>query len=158
MTIVEMTKAAATLYERVCNEEIDEQTKCDTLEGMGLEEKLKAYACIIRQLELDVDSFKEEEERLHKRRKTIEGKIQWMEKRVLDYMQASGESAKKVGSFRIRVTSGKAAQIVNEELLNRAYFIPQPPKLDKAAVREDLLAGKEVPGAVLSESQGVTIR
>ena len=156
-SMYELTNAAEQLY-TLLTDGADEQAIHDTLEAMGASEKLESYAKIIRQFEIDVQNYKDEKNRFAEKQRLAENNIQRMKEAVKGFMQASGQAKAKAGVFDIRLTSGKSCQIVNEELLDPSYFIPQPPKLDKAAVRQALLAGEEVPGATLVQSQGVSIK
>lgn len=157
-SIFELTVKGARLYEMLLDDEIDEQTVNNTLEAMGADEKLEEYAKIIRQLELDDESCETEMERLTDKRFQIKNAADRMKNAVIAFMQATGKSKTQVGTFEIKLTTGKPCEIVNDELLDEKYFKPQPPKIDKAAIRAALLAGDEVPGAVLTTSTGVRIK
>ncbi len=156
-SLYELTSAAEQLY-TLLTDGADEQAIHDTLEAMGASEKLESYAKIIRQLEADINDYKDEKEFLSKKQRRAEKNVLRMKEAIKDFMQVSGWSKTKAGVFNIRLTVGESAQIVNEELLDPSYFIPQPPKLDKVAVRAALLAGEKMSGAVLVQSQGVCIK
>jgi hypothetical protein len=51
----------------------------------------------------------------------------------------------------------KVADDIDEALVPSAYFEPQPPKLNKAKVLQDLKEGRDVPGARLTNG-GITIQ
>lgn len=156
--LYEMTEAAAQLYEMLLNDEIDEQTLNDTIEAMGAGEKLESYSKIIRQLENDSAGYKAEKDRMAAKQRAAEKAIDRMKNSIICFMKASGQKKAKAGVFELALSVSKSAQIVNDELLDKQYFIPQPPKVDKAAIRAALLAGDEVPGAVLMTSTGVRIK
>lgn len=157
-SIFELTVKGARLYEMLLDDEIDQQTVNNTLEAMGADEELEEYAKIIRQLELDNESCQAEKKRLTDKQRQIENAAGRVERSIIAFMQAVGKNKTQAGTFEIKLTTGKPCEIVNEELLDEKYFKPQPPKIDKAAIRAALLAGEEVPGAVLTTSTGVRIR
>lgn len=157
-TLYEMTTAAEQLYEMLQNEDIDEQTLTDTIEAMGAEEKLESYVKIIRQLENDSAGYKVEKDRMAAKQKFTEKAIDRMTGSVIQFMTASGQKKAKAGVFDLALSVSRSAQIVNDELLDKQYLIPQDPKVDKAAIRKALLAGETVDGAVLVENTGVRIR
>lgn len=75
----------ATLYELtgqyldIYNLEIDDETKLDTIESLGLDEEIEAkaenYAKLIRNLEADKKVYKDEEEHFKKKKKALIRKL-----------------------------------------------------------------------------------
>lgn len=157
-TLYEMTTDAARLYEMLLNEEIDEQTLNDTIEAMGAEEKLESYVKIIRQLEHDSAGYKFEKDEMAKKQKRADKAIDRMKGSVIQFMNAIGQKKARAGMFDLTLSVSKSAQIVNDELVDKQYLVPQQPKINKDAIRKDLLAGKTIEGAVLVENTGVRIR
>lgn len=66
-------------YLDIYNMDIDEETKLDTIEALGLDEEIEAkaenYAMVIRNLEAENTAYKAEEERLKKNVKPILKKL-----------------------------------------------------------------------------------
>ena len=48
-----------------------------------------------------------------------------------------------------------ALVVLAEDQLPQAYWVPQPPKLDRQALLGDLKQGNDIPGAQLSNSKPV---
>lgn len=158
MNLYEMTNNAVMLYELLQNEEIDEQTFKDTLSAMGTEEKLESYCKVIRQLEADVEMLKSEKDRIDSKKKVAENSIARMKKAVIEFMKATGESKSNAGTFTVRLSESKATSITDESKIPARFLVEQAPKIDKTAIRKELLAGAEIPGCELQVNEGVQIK
>ena len=158
MYLYEMTVATKQLYELLANEEIDEQTIADTLEAMGVEEKLEGYCQVIRQYEADKDMLKAEKERIDKKIKVCENSVNRMKKAVIEFMKASGSTKSTAGTFTVALSTSKATKIIDESLIPKKYFIKQEPKIDKKAILEMLKSGAKVKGCELQINEGVRIK
>lgn len=157
-TLYELTTAAAALYEMLQAEEIDEQTFNDTLEAMGATEKVESYCKLIKQLQSDVDMFKGEIDRLNARKKTAENGVERVKAALLDFMKQSGQDKVKAGSFAVSTAKTQAVNITNEKAIPCRFLVEQPPKIDKAGIKNALKAGETVGGAELVTNTGVRIR
>jgi hypothetical protein len=157
-TLYEMTKQAKQLYEMLQAEEIDEQTFADTLEAMGTEEKVEGYCQVIKQLQADVDMFKEEADRIAARKKTIENSIERMKQTLTDYLLHSGQTKVKAGTFTASLAQSKAVNISNIDEIPAEYLVQQPPKADKKAIKKALEDGIEIQGAEIVTNDSIRIR
>lgn len=157
-TLYELTEQAATLYELLQSEEIDEQTFNDTLEAMGAADKVESYCKIIKQFQSDVDMFKGEIDRLTARKKTAENAVERMKSALLAFLQYTGQDKVKAGSFAVSTAKTQAVYITDEAAIPCKYLVEQPPKIDKASIKNDLKAGEEINGAALVVNTGVRIR
>ena len=158
MFLYEMTVATKQLYELLANEEIDEQTVADTLEAMGVEEKLEGYCQVIRQYEADKDMLKAEKERIDKKIKVSENAVNRMKKAVIEFMKASGSTKSTAGTFTVALSTSKATKIVDESKVPVRFLVEQPPKIDKSAIRQELMSGAEIEGCELQINEGVRIK
>ena len=158
MTLYEMTTAAMELYELLINGEIDEQIFNDTVEGMGVNEKLENYCKIIRQLEADVEMFKAEKDRLYKKQQAAENAAARMKNAIIDFMRVQDKRKATAGVFSISLSESKAVEIVDENKIPARFLIEQAPKIDKKAIRTELLADGEVAGCILKTNEGVRIK
>jgi Siphovirus Gp157 len=50
-----------------------------------------------------------------------------------------------------------ALVVISEQAVPEAYWLPQPPKLDRQGLTYDLKRGKEVPGACLGNANPVLV-
>lgn len=133
-------------------DDLDEQTIRDTLEGLEgtIEDKLKDYAAVLKNLESDVAGMKAAEAEINKRRKVIVNNIERM-KTVMEQTMlltdiAKIEDPRFIIGFRQCPAS---AEILSEDELPDMVFTPQDPKIDKGLLLQLLKDGQEVPGARL---------
>ena len=136
---------------------IDAETLADTLEGItDLHEMI---AAVIRSALVDealhtglrfrVDEMKQRLSRLE---------VSATKKRqlALEAMSEVGFTKLEQPDFTASARAGSPALIVvAEDKIPRAYWIPQPPKLDRQAILGELKRGAEIPGAQLSNPQPV---
>lgn len=157
-TLYELTAQAHALYELLQGEEIDEQTFNDTLEGMGVDEKIESYCKVIKQLQNDAEMFKGEIDRLTARKKTAENAVERMKGALLTFLQASGQEKAKAGTFSVSTATTQSVEIVDETVIPCIYLVEQPPKISKDAIKKALKSGEKVNGAKLIDNKGVRIR
>ena len=158
MFLYEMTVATKQLYELLANEEIDEQTIADTLEAMGVEEKLEGYCQVIRQYEAEKEMLKAEKERIDKKIKVTDNAVNRMKKAVIDFMKASGSTKSTAGTFTVALSTSKAVNILDESKVPVRFLVEQAPKIDKSAIRQELMSGAEIEGCELQINEGVRIK
>jgi hypothetical protein len=137
--------------------EIDCETLIDTLEGItDLHEMI---AAVIRSALVDealnaglrfrVDDMKERLSRLE---------LRASKKRqlALEAMTEVGLSKFEQPDFTASARAGSPALVViAEHTIPEAYWLPQPPKLDRQAVLRELKRGIEIPGAEMSNPKPV---
>lgn len=137
-------------------EEVDEETLLDTLEGVEGEfnVKIENYCKLIKNFEADAKAFKEESKRLAARGKTIENKIDWLKKSMFDSMKATGknEAGGDLIKAKIAKNGGKLPVIVDA----KDEDIPVEYKkvtysVDKEAIREALELGQKLDFAHMGE-------
>jgi Siphovirus Gp157 len=135
----------------------DEETLLDTLEGItDLHEMI---AAVIRSALVDealhtglrfrVDDMKERLSRLE---------LRAAKKRqlALDAMNEVGITKLEQPDFTASARSGSPALVViTEDRIPEAYWLPQPPKLDRQAILGELKRGMEIPGAQMSNPKPV---
>lgn len=150
------------LMDMFSDEEVDEQTIRDTLEAIGVEFEDKAdnYAKFIRELEAGASVLKAEEERLFKRRKTLENRSQWLKRELEANMRFTGKTKFRTDlfSFNIQKNGGLQPLVIDgvlEDIPDR-FLIPQPPIINNEAVRK-LLESQQVEWAHL-EPRGESLR
>lgn len=158
MNLYEMTTAATALYDLLTNGEIDEQTLNDTLAAMGAEEKLENYCKVVRQLEADAEALKNEKDRIYKKQQTTENAIARMKTAMCEFMTAQNTKKSSAGIFTVSLSESKAVNIADETKIPARFLVEQAPKIDKAAIRAELIAGGAVEGCELKINKGVRIK
>lgn len=130
--------------------------------GEDIEIKLENYAKIIKNFESDIAGLKAEEERLNKKRKTLENSIKNMKQRMTEAMIATGKVDIKGELFKFKVQANPPSVIMDTISLfdvPEKYLVPQAPKIDRKLLAEDLKAGVDLDGvAHLEASESVRIR
>ena len=141
--------------------DIDEETLCDTLEGMtSLHEKL---AAVIRSQQHDSDISKALKERIGEMRdrlKRFESRI--VKKRELVTYVMECADIRKLSepdfSASLRIVP-PSLHVIDEDVVPDNFWNPQPPKLDRQALLAHLKANQSIPGVSLNNgAQTVSIR
>ena len=160
-TLYELTAEYQQLLELAEDPEVEAQVIADTLEGLDGEIEIKAdgYARVIRQLEADSAALKCEEERLAKRRRTIENNISNMKQNLQASMMIMGKTKFKTELFSFNTRKNPASVIITDESrVTHDFMIPQPPKIDKKAIKQALNEGFAFDWAHLEQSESLQIR
>ena len=148
-------------FQEVQNMELDPEVMKDTLDSIedAIENKAENIAKLIRNLESDVSAYKEEEDRLKKKRQATENKVKWLKTYLEDNMKLTGKTKFKSGMFNFSIQKNPASvNITDERIIPEEFLIPQLPKIDKTALKDVLKNGIEVPGAELKQTEGLRIR
>lgn len=156
--LYELTAQAAQLYEMLQGEEIDEQTFLDTLEAMGVNDKVESYCKIIKQLQSDAEMYGAEIARLKARKKTAENGIERMREALLTYLEMSGQDKVKAGTFSVSVSQTQKLSITEGAKIPPEYLVIQPPEVDKNGLKKAIKGGAVFEGIELVTSKGVRIR
>lgn len=160
-TLYELTADYQQLLELAEDPDIDPEVIADTLEGLDGEIEIKAdgYAKVIRQLEADSAALKGEEERLAKRRRTIENNIANMKNTLQASMMITGKTKFKTELFSFGIRKNPASVIITDESrVTHDFMIPQPPKIDKKAIKQALNEGFAFDWAHLEQTESLQIR
>ena len=158
MTLYEMKQAAINLYEMLQADEIDEQAYNDTMEGIGADEKLEDYIYVITQYEADNVAIKTEIDRLKANKEKNDKAIERMKKAVVDFMNATGQKKANAGTFKLSLRKSESTLITDETKIPSEYLVPQPPKVDKTAIKKAIKLGIKVDGAVIEIKESVVAR
>ena len=164
-TIYELTSDYLNLLELAEDPDIDELAFMDTLEGIegALEDKADNYAKIMRMLETDAKGIKAEEERLAKRRKTIEGNVSRMKSALQYAMESTGKVKFKTTLFSFGIQNNPASVVMDEqdiENIPERFLKYKDPDIDRKAIKDAIKAGDQdaIDIAHLEQSQSLRIR
>jgi hypothetical protein len=137
--------------------EIDGETLADTLEGItDLHEMIAAVIrsalvdeALLAGLRFRVDDMRERLSRLELRASKKRGL-------ALEAMTEAGLSKLEQPDFTASTRAGSPALIVvSEQTIPEAYWLPQPPKLDRQSLLGELKRGGAIPGAELTNPKSV---
>lgn len=142
--IYDLTDEFLQLLDMLEDEEVDEQTILDTLEGVEyeIEEKADGYAKIIKSLEADIEGIQKENNRLSSRKRTYENRIKWLKQNLENCMKLTGKKkfTTDLFSFNIQKNGGKRKLTIDVDVENlpKEYRIKQPDAIDGDKLREYL--------------------
>lgn len=158
MRIYELTDA----YQQIITlmEEGDAVDLADTLESIeeALEVKLENTAKVIRTIEAEAAALKAEEDRLKKRRTTMENNVSRMKQYIFEAMQKTGKEKLKGVHVSLRLqVNPPSVNLLNDKAIPAHYLVEQLPTIDKKAVLQDLKNGIAVEGAELKQDKSLRI-
>lgn len=169
MRLYDLTQNALSLMDMLYSEEISEQAIFDTFESVEweIEEKADNYAKMIKSIEADCKSLKEEEDRLSARRKVLNNKIDFLESNLEKTMVLLGKTDFKtvLFSFKIQKSPPSVKLTVDDETfikwaqLGREEFLRyKAPEINKVLIKDVLASGEKVFGAELVQNESLRIR
>lgn len=131
----------------------------DTLDSItdAVEEKLEAYAMVIKNIESDVEGIKSEEKRLAERRKVMENGIVRMKQAIAETLQNSGQDKVKTEKFTFSWRKSSKVEVSNIDSLPQQY-VKVERTISRAELAKALKAGEQIEGAQLVENQSLSIR
>lgn len=155
----------------IAQEELDLLNEIEEIEGEitpELEERLKineanmakkmeGYCKLILWYDTQILAAKEETERLRKLIKRAERSQEWMKGAMLDVMVGLDKPKVSAGTFTVGTRKSTAVNIIDEYSIPVRYEIVSV-KIDKAAIKDAIKNGEEVPGAQLVERRLLTIK
>jgi Siphovirus Gp157. len=160
MSLYDLTADWQQVYDM---EDLDVETWADTLESIEGEIKDKAVniGYVVKNLEADEVAIDAEIKRLQAKKKVVVKKKQGLKDYLQNNMIAVGIEKIKSAVFNIRIQKNpQSLKFENEEQFMKNefydnYFIPQPPKLDKKQILEDLKNGAVIEGVELQQSESL---
>jgi hypothetical protein len=146
------------------NLDLDAQTIADTIEGLSgeLEQKAVATAMVARNMAGLAAQIKEAESAMYARRKSLEARSEYLVKYIHDCMSHAGVQSIESPHFALKIKKNPALVVIDcPDLIPSEYMKipePQPPTIDKVAIKEALKDGKEIPGAHLQQLTRLDIK
>lgn len=150
--------------DKLADLELDDATVADTLESMSgdLEVKAQNVVMFARNLEALAESIKSAEAAMAARRKAIEKRADGLRRYTLECMRHAGITKIECPHFAVSIRANPPAVDVFDVAQVPAAFMrqPEPPPAapDKAAIKEALKAGADVPGCRLTVSQRLDVK
>jgi hypothetical protein len=164
LTLFEIAKEYRHITDVLMDSGVDEQTLTDTLEAESWDLELKAqnYGFVIRNLEATAASIKEAEAAMAARRKALEKRAMHLQERLKTGMEIAGVSELSCPYFSIKIKKNPPAiDIWDEKQIPQKYLVqapPPPPSIDKKAIKADIDAGVDVPGAMKVQGTRIEIK
>lgn len=156
-TLYEMSLATQKLYEMLINDEIDEQTFKDTVDSMGVTEKVEGYCQMIAQFNGESDMFKGEIDRLTKKKAAIDNRVKWLKGQLYNFYVSNGSTKIKAGTFTVSVKKSEFVDIPDASKIPKKYLrVKTEP--DKTEIKNALKQGVKVKGASITSRESVQIK
>lgn len=160
-TLYELTSEYLQLLEMAEDPDVDLQTIADTMEAIGgeIEDKADGYARVMKQIEANAAGIKAEIDRLTARKTSMENNVKRMKETLQAAMEATGKKKFKTALFSFGIQKNPASlKIDDPDAVPENFLIPQPPKVDSAAIKDALKAGAMYNFAHLEQGESLRIR
>lgn len=163
-TLYDLAAEYAADLEKLANLDLPEETVKDTLDSMGgeLQAKAQNIAGFVKHLETLTAGIKDAERQMAEKRKRLEARIDRLKQYTLDTMVIHGIQKIETPYFTLSVAKNPYSVEVFDEDMIPAHFLRQPPLPmpvpDKAAIKESIEAGEDVPGCRLNQSLRLSIK
>ena len=163
-TLYKLTDEYTDLLARLESAEDEAETEAVWQEMDALEdnivEKAEAYARIMRNKQAEVEAFKAEKKRLASCQKAAENVVERLKARLLSSMQRMNLTDIQTGIGKWSVQMNPySCQIIDEADVPAEFHIPQPDKIDKAAIlRKFKATGELLPGVEIAQTAGIRFR
>lgn len=125
-----------------------------------LDAKADAYARIIKNKQAEAKALKDEADRLTAKRRAAEALIDRLKAALLDTMKTTGIEYinTSIGKWCLQYNP-VSCEIYDPEAVPARFMIPQPDKIDKAAmIKEHNATGEEFAGVQFRKEQGIRFR
>lgn len=139
------------LREELAEHDLDATAWLDAIEGeTDFQEAIGEVASAIFEIDGQVAGVKSMEEVLRRRKSRLERTKDSLRGVILMAMENAGVHSVKRPHVTVS-TKNKPREIaeIDEALVPSSFFVPQPPKLDRKALKQALADGEEVEGARL---------
>lgn len=160
MNLFELTENYVKFFTML--EEADEIT--EELEEMAnnlniaIEEKSDNYVKMIKNLDADVEAYKNQEKIFNKKRKTAENKISWLKKNLQASMEQTGRKKVKTELFTISIQKNTPAlDITSEDNIGDEYYKVER-TLNKKDLLKDIKEGLIIDGVGIKQTESLRIR
>ena len=161
MRLYELTENYTNLLELLGDPTIDNevvQKAISEMEG-SIEEKAEGYAKVRQTLLAEAAACKAEEERISNMRKTRENRASYLLEAMANAMRSMNkpEITTPIGVWKFG-KNPPAVHITNEAAILDKYWKHPAPVLDKEAIKRDIKAELNVPGAELRQGESLRFK
>ena len=161
--IYELTADIQLLWNLMENGDLEDDALIDAMQNSQeeLSIKLENYCKFIKNMEADAKAFKEEEQRLAARRKTLENTIERAKSAMKYAMDVAGEKKIKGNLFTISLQNNPASVVLDEQYMENIpeKYLIHKTDINKRLMAEDIKNGVNLEGlAHLEQSEGLRIR
>lgn len=139
-------------------EDIVLKAALDSIED-AIEVKAQAIVIMAKEWEAEAEALKEEQDRLAKRRKTLENRADGIRKYLLSQLVSAKLTKLKTKLFTMTVNPAKDSVVVDDIELLPPEFVRTKKEAEKAAIKKALEEGQVLKGVHLETGQpSLTVR
>lgn len=125
----------------------------------SIEDKVQAYAFVIKNFTASIEALEKEEKRLKQKREQDTKRRDNLKNILHQFMLEQGKTKYVFPQFTVSIrNNADSVQVLDEAKVSKEYFVQQEPKLSKTLIKEALKGGIEVEGAQLTRIQSLQIR
>ena len=160
-TMYELTADYLAVLAMATDGETPPDAIADTLEAIGGEIELKAEnsAVIMQELNAEADKLDAEIKRLTARKNALETNADEIKDRIYNAMKTTKKEKFKTTLFSFSIKKNPPKLIIDDRTkIPKKYLIPQPAKIDNAALKADLSEGKKCKYAHIEQGESLTIK
>lgn len=126
--------------------------------NVEIEGKCDNYGKMIKNLEADVEAYKNQEKIFNEKRKVAENKVKWLKQNLQASMELQGRKKVKTDLFSFNIQkNAPSLEITSEDNIDDSYYIVER-KLDKRALLGDIKEGLIVDGVEIKQTESLRIR
>ena len=134
--------------------EIIAQEKLEKLQ-MDRREKLRNIAFVALNASADAKAYEEQKKKFAAREKAAKATVEWAKATLAAEL---GGKKMKEAEFSISYRKSEAVEVADEAAVPDEFRIPQPDKIDRAALKAALKNGAVISGAQIVERQNIQIK
>lgn len=160
MNLFELTENYVKFFTEFDNvdEITDEMQEMANNLNVEIEEKCDNYAKMIKNLEADVDAYKNQEKIFNEKRKVAENKIKWLKQNLQASMELQGRKKVKTDLFSFNIQkNAPSLEITDEKNIDDSYYVVER-KLNKRELLNDIKEGLIIDGVELKQTESLRIR
>ena len=160
-TMYELTADYLAVLAMATDGETPPDAIADTLEAISGEIEIKAEnsAVIMQELNAEADKLDAEIKRLTARKEVLKNNVDAIKQRVYNAMKSTKKEKFKTTLFSFSIKKNPPKLVIDDETkIPKKYFIPQPAKIDNAAIKAELTAGKKCKYAHIEQGESLTIK
>lgn len=160
MNLFELTENYVKFFTEFENadEITDEMQEMANNLNVEIEEKCDNYAKMIKNLEADVEAFKNQEKIFNEKRKSAENKVKWLKQNLQASMELQGRKKVKTDLFSFNIQkNAPSLEIRDENNIDDSYYRIER-ILNKRELLNDIKEGLIVDGVELKQTESLRIR
>ncbi len=152
------------LAERLADTQEDPQAVLDTLEGerWPIEQKTRAVSYVLSNLDYLVEAGRQAEKQVASLRRAREARIERLKSYLHACMDVAGISKIDCPEFQAAIRKNPPKVVIDDDAqVPAAYWRqpePPPPVIDRERIKEDIKAGRDVPGARLEQTTRLEVK